>query len=152
MKLDETDAQILTLLQRDARLSMRAIAKQVHLSAPSVAERVKKLEEAGIISGYTVRIDRKKLGFLVDCLIEVTLRNGEIHRFKDFVQTCPNVVFCYCVAGRACYIMMVAAPSLAAIEDLINGMAPYAETVTNVIFSEVPTKSDLIWHSPRMTD
>jgi Lrp/AsnC family leucine-responsive transcriptional regulator len=150
MTLDQTDVQMIRILKRDARLSMRELARRVHLSAPSVSDRIKKLEEEGIVTGYTVKIDRKALGFTVDCLVEVTLRNGDNHRFTAFVRNCPNVIRCYCVAGRACYMMLLTAPSLADIEHLIHEMAPFANTVTNIIFSEVPTSDDLIDRSPKL--
>lgn len=150
IKLDETDIQILELLKKDARLSIRELGRKVHLSAPSVADRVKKLEDEGVISGYTIQINRKVLGFMMNCWVEVTLRNGDIHGFKSFIRNCPNIVHCYCVAGRACYMMLLTAPSLSDIEKLINEMAPFANTVTSIIFSEVPSSDTLISHSPRI--
>lgn len=150
MKLDQTDVQILELLKKDARLSMRELGRNVHLSAPSVADRVKKLEDEGIISGYTIQINRKALGFMMDCWVEVTLRSGDIHGFKSFIKKCPNVIHCYCVAGRACYMLLLSAPLLSDIEKLINDMAPYANTVTSIIFSEVPSSDNLISRSPKI--
>lgn len=150
MKLDNTDIQIIELLKRNAKLSMRELARLVHLSAPSVADRVKRLEDEGIIEGYTIQINRKKLGFALDCWIEVTLRSGDILKFKEFIKNCPNVIKCYCVAGRACYMMLVAASSLPEIERIVNDMAPFAETATSVVFSEVETSNDLIHHTPRV--
>ncbi|WKB36965.1 Lrp/AsnC family transcriptional regulator [Terrilactibacillus sp. S3-3] len=94
MNLDKTDVKIIELLKKDGRLSIRALGRQVHLSPPSVAERVKKLEDEAILTGYTVRVNRKKLGFVIDCFVEVSLRNGDIIRFKTFVETCSNILFC----------------------------------------------------------
>jgi Lrp/AsnC family leucine-responsive transcriptional regulator len=150
IKLDQTDVQILELLKKDARLSIRELGRKVHLSAPSVTDRVRKLEDEGIISGYTIQINRKALGFTMDCWIEITLRNADIQGFNAFISNCPNVVHCYCVAGRACYMMLLTAPALSDIEKLINEMAPFANTVTSIIFSEVPSSDTLIRHSPRI--
>lgn len=148
LKIDRTDLKIIEELKHDARLSMRELGKKVNLSAPSVTERVKKLECAGIITGYTIQIDRKKLGFAVDCLIEVTLKHGDFNHFKTFIKDYPGVVFCYRIAGHACYMMMFTAPTLNEIETFINSITSYAGTVTNVVFSQLETTDDLESHSP----
>lgn len=150
MKIDDIDVRIISALQENARLSMRELGKQVHLSAPSVAERVKKLEDEGIITGYTIKIDHKKLGFNIDCIIEITMRNGIFNRFQTFIKNYPGVIFCYRVTGRSCYILMITAHSLDDIEKFVNDVTPLAETLTNVVFSKVPTSSDLAPNSPNL--
>lgn len=152
MKFDETDVKIISALQKDARLSMRELGKKVHLSAPSVTERVKKLEDEGIISGYTIKINHKKLGFNIECIIEVTLRNGDFVHFKKFIKDYPGVLFCYRVTGQVCYILMLTASSLNEIEKFINSVTTYAETITNVVFSTLPTSDDLAQRSPYINE
>lgn len=143
MKMDETDLAILDVLSKDSRLSMREIAKQVNLSAPSVAERVRKLESQGVIDKYTIRINRKKLGLTLDCLIEVTIKNGDYDKFRRFVEKEPRVVFCCRVAGRACFFVKLSVTGLQEIEAFIDTIAPYAVACTHIIFSEVSLSEDI---------
>ncbi|PWW35115.1 MULTISPECIES: Lrp/AsnC family transcriptional regulator [Paenibacillus] len=137
MNLDRTDYHILRLLHDDARLSMRELARQVNLSPSSVSERVRKLEDTGIIRGYRADIDRSKLGCGVRCMIEVTLRNGEHERFADYIRRLPWAEFAYRVAGKACFMVMLSAPGMSEIEACITELTPYAMTVTHVVFSQV---------------
>ena len=138
MKIDEIDVQILTELQQDARLSMREISKRVNLSAPSVAERVRKLEDMGVIEGYTIQINQKALGRTIGCLIEVTMKNGEYDRFKTFIADDPRSIFCYRIAGEACFLVKLSVREIAEIEEFISSIAPFAKTKTHIVFSEVP--------------
>lgn len=103
MKFDDIDLSILDELSRDSRLSMRELGKKVNLSPPSVTERVRRLESEGVITGYTIGIDRKKLGFGLECIMEVTVRNGDFEKFKAFAQAHPRVLGCWRTAGRACF-------------------------------------------------
>ncbi|AJY74228.1 Lrp/AsnC family transcriptional regulator [Paenibacillus beijingensis] len=143
MKIDETDLSILDVLSKDSRLSLREIAKQVNLSPPSVAERVRKLESQGVIDKYTITVNREKLGLTLDCMIEVTIKNGEYDKFKRFVEKHPRAVFCYRVAGRACFFVKLSVTGLQEIEAFIDEVAQYAVACTHIIFSEVSLSTDM---------
>lgn len=151
MNLDRTDYHILRLLNEDARRSMRELARQVSLSPSSVSERVRRLEDAGVIRGYRADIDRSKLGCGVRCMIEVTLRDGEHERFAEYIRQLPWSEFAYRVAGKACFMVMLSAPGMAEVEACITELSPYAMTVTHVVFSEVAL-SDLILHPENVLD
>ena len=93
MQLDRVDRKILNELYNDSRLSMRELAKRVNLSAPSTAERVRKLESEGVIQKYTIDIDYKKAGLVLDCILEITLKNGDslaTHYAVGDAQLSPN--------------------------------------------------------------
>lgn len=143
MNLDATDYHILRMLREDARRSMRELARLVNLSPTSVGERVRRLEDAGIIEGYEVKINRSRLGCGVRCLLEVTLRNGEHERFAEYIRQLPWSEYAYRVAGKACFIVMLSAPGMAEIEACINELSSYATTVTHVVFSTLELQ-DLI--------
>lgn len=144
MIIDATDKKILAELLENSRLSMRELAKKVNLSAPSVAERVRKLESEGIIGGYTIHIDYKKLGFGIDCFMEITLRKGEYEKFKQKIAENPMADFCYRIAGRACYIVKLRLQSLQELESFINEITIYAETVTHIALSEIQIHENLL--------
>ncbi|ANB58662.1 HTH-type transcriptional regulator lrpC [Anoxybacillus sp. B7M1] len=148
MKIDEIDLQIIAELKKDARLSMRELGRKVRLSPPSVTERVKRLEEHGVIEGYTIQINRKKLGFTIDCMMEVTIKNGEYKRFKEFIEQYPTALSCYRIAGRACYMVMLTVSRLEEIEEFINDISAFATTLTHIIFSEVKINNHLEARTP----
>jgi Lrp/AsnC family leucine-responsive transcriptional regulator len=144
MKIDKTDIQIIEELKKNARLSMRELGRKINLSPPSVTERVKRLEDAGIIEGYTIQINRKKLGFVMDCLMEITLKNGDYSRFKSFIETHPRALFCYRIAGQACYIVMLTVTKLEEIEEFINEITSFTSTVSHIVFSEIIIQNSIL--------
>lgn len=148
MKIDEIDIRILQELKKNARLSMRELGKKINLSPPSVAERVRRLEDQGVIEGYTVSINRKKLGFAIDCLIEVSIKNGEYQRFQQYIESHPRMVFCYRITGESCYMVKLSVVSLKEIEDFINEVCTFAKTVSHIVISEVKPQPDAEWQLP----
>ncbi|ATH95596.1 AsnC family transcriptional regulator [Bacillus glycinifermentans] len=140
MNIDELDFKIIEELKKDSRLSMRELGRKITLSAPSVTERVRRLEAFGVIKRYTLDIDYQKIGLPVSCIIEATVKNGEYERFKAYIERLPNIEFCYRIAGAACYMLKINAANLEEVEAFINRTSPYAQTVTHVIFSEIKTK------------
>lgn len=136
MKTDEIDARILHELQTDSRISIRELSKRVNLSPPSVTERVRRLEDHHIIEGYTIRLNKRELGFTIDCIIEVTMRDGQYEKFKSFIKDYKYSEWCYRIAGAACFIVKLSVPSLADIEQFINAVSAYAFTKTSIVFSK----------------
>lgn len=141
--MDNIDVRILSELQNDSRLSIRELSKRVNLSPPSVAERVRKLEDKGIIEGYTIKINRKKMGFSIDCFVMITMKNGEHERFRHFISDYPRSEFCYRIAGDACFLVKLNVESLDQIEEFINRVTPFATTRTQIAFSEVPVDTNV---------
>ncbi|MBM7703042.1 Lrp/AsnC family transcriptional regulator [Metabacillus iocasae] len=141
MKMDDVDLHILEELQKDSRLSMRELAKKVNLSAPSVTERVRRLEEADILKKYTIDINYEKLGLTVECYVEITMKNGEYERFKSFIAAYPYAQFCERIAGQACFITKLKLPHLQQLEEFINEVTPFAKTISHVVLSNVNMKS-----------
>lgn len=143
MKIDEIDVRILHELQTDCRISIRELSKRVHLSPPSVTERVRRLEDNNIIEGYTVRLNKKELGFTIDCVIEVTMRDGQYEKFKSFIKDYKYSEWCYRIAGVACFIVKLSVPSLGDIEQFINAVSSFALTETSIVFSKVEVNDNI---------
>ncbi len=137
MKFDEIDAMILSELEKNSRLSIRELSKRINLSPSSVTERLKRLEDNRIIEGYTISINKKNLGLSINCIIKVTMRNGEYERFKNFIKDYNHSEWCYRIAGDGCFLVKLSVKDLGEIEKFINEVSPYAITSTNIIFSEV---------------
>lgn len=137
MKTDEIDVRILQELQADSRISIRELSKRVNLSPPSVTERVRRLEDHNVIEGYTIRLNKKELGFGIDCIVQVTMKDGQYEKFKNFIQDDKHSEWCYRIAGAACFIVKLSVPSLEDIEQFINAVSSYAQTNTSIVFSKV---------------
>ncbi|KZE64302.1 AsnC family transcriptional regulator [Fictibacillus phosphorivorans] len=144
MKMDEMDFKIIEELRKDARLSMRELAKRVNLSSPSVTERVRRLESKGIIEEYTIKTNPKKMGYGAECIIEVTLKQAEYDRFKLIVQRHPGVVFCYRISGKSCYMVKLNVVAMQDVEQFIDLITPFAYTATYFILSEVPIRPNSV--------
>lgn len=139
MKMDNTDIKILMELQADSRLSIRELSKRVNLSPPSVTERIRKLEDNGVIEGYTIKINEKALGLSIQCIIQIDIKNGQFDKFKKFIYNHPRVDFCYRIAGHSCILVKLSVQSISEIEQFIDSISSLdSTTTTNIIFSEVP--------------
>ncbi|MBU3137615.1 Lrp/AsnC family transcriptional regulator [Clostridium gasigenes] len=144
MKMDNTDIKILKELQQDSRLSIRELSKRVNLSPPSVTERIRKLEDSGIIDGYTIKVNEKSLGLDIQCIIQIDLKNSEFEKFKKFIYNHPRVNFCYRIAGQSCILVKLSVKSISEIEKFVDSIASLnATTSTHIIFSQIPTNESV---------
>ncbi len=151
-ELDAVDRKIVRQLALDGRASYQAIADEVGLSRPAVMERVKRLEEAGYITGYGARVDRLKAGFPVTAFIAVRYTNsdyvGDEPRMRELEQH-PGVLECHHVAGADCYILKVAAPDLERLQGLLRDLRGTAEhsqmnTRTTIVLSTLFEKPGFV--------
>ena len=133
--LDALDTEILKLLATDARTPMRDLARAVGLSAPSTAERVRRLEEAGVIEGYTTRVNPAAIGLPLGAYLRIRPMPGELSRVAALLAALPQIISCDRVTGDDCFIAKALVPSVAELETLIDGLMPYASTNTSVIVS-----------------
>jgi DNA-binding Lrp family transcriptional regulator len=99
MSLDETDAKVLKALTEDARLSSRQIAKQCNISIGTALSRIKKMEEQGIIKGYTALLDQEKLGYELTVVTEITVSKGRLLEMENEIARIPNVCCVYDLTG-----------------------------------------------------
>lgn len=115
MTLDRIDQRILRVLAREGRISNRALAERVGLSATPCLNRVRRLEQDGVIAGYAARIDQEKLGYTFDVFVFVTLEKQVseiIERFEAKIRHCDEVIDCYRMTGRYDYIVRVVSRDL----------------------------------------
>jgi Lrp/AsnC family transcriptional regulator, leucine-responsive regulatory protein len=151
-ELDAVDRKIVRQLALDGRASYQAIADEVGLSRPAVMERVKRLEEAGYITGYGARVDRLKAGYPVTAFVAVRYTNsdyvGDEPRMRELEQH-PGVLECHHVAGEDCYILKVAAPDLERLQGLLRDLRSTAEhsqmnTRTTIVLSTLFEKPGFV--------
>lgn len=121
--LDEVDIQLLALLQSDGRMTNADLAKQVNLSPPSVLQRVRALEKAGLIRGYFALLDYERLGLKITALAMISLslhQEQPIERFRKQIQTIPEVLECYHVSGEFDFLLKIVVKDMRAYEQLIR--------------------------------
>ena len=138
--LDRIDAKLLAALVEDARISVAELARRVRLSPPSVSERLRRLEEAGVIEGYTVRVNPTALGLPIAAWLRVRPVPGEMKRVAGILQGLPEIVECDRVTGEDCFIARVHVKSMSHLEEVIDAVIPYAMTNTSIVQSSPVAK------------
>ena len=141
--LDATSWEILRALQEDARLSFSELGRRVGLSPPAVAERVRKLEEAGIIVGYHARVCTEKIGYQFTAFIRMATTSEQCPIVSAFVADLPEVLECHRITGSDSFMLKVIASSVAHLEALIDRLMPYGQLTTSVVLSS-PVKNRVI--------
>jgi Lrp/AsnC family leucine-responsive transcriptional regulator len=134
--LDGKDWQLLEALQRDARLTYAELGRLVRLSAPAVAERVRRLEDAGVIAGYRAVIDPKRLGYSIDAMVRLRCDGGVCSRIGVLVADVPEVLECRRLAGEDSALLHVVALSVAHLETVLDRLLkihPSVSTTTLVV-------------------
>jgi Lrp/AsnC family leucine-responsive transcriptional regulator len=140
--VDSIDARLLRALAEDARVTMADLAREVGLSAPSVTERVRKLEEAGIIQGYGAEVNPAALGLGLAAYIRIRPMPGQLRKVAELLAELDSIVECDRVTGEDCFIAKAHLRDVAALETLIDRIIPYAMTNTSIIQSS-PVKRRL---------
>lgn len=139
-QIDTLDEQILAALQANGRLTMKALAEQVGLSSPAMIERVRRLEERGVISGYRAVVSPPALGRPLTALIAAEVAQPNYDAFLQSVQANPAVVECHRTAGPATYVVKVNVPDTEGLERLVDDLSAAGALCTTslVLSSPVP--------------
>ncbi|NQK45101.1 Lrp/AsnC family transcriptional regulator [Streptococcus suis] len=104
--MDSIDSQILELLTQNSRMKVKDMAEQIHMTAPAITSRIQKLEDQGIITGYTTQIDRVKIGYPVHVFITVTMKVQTHTPYLDYVASfSPQIAQHHRIAGSGCYLI-----------------------------------------------
>ena len=136
VQLDDIDWQIIAALQEDARTGYRELGRQVVLTAPAVANRVRRLEEAGVILGYSARIDPAAVGYGVEGFIHIASGGRrQSHAIAAQAKAEPRVLEDHRVAGQSDHIIRVVAESLSALEPFIEALNDDGRPMTSLVFS-----------------
>jgi Lrp/AsnC family leucine-responsive transcriptional regulator len=133
--LDSVDWSLLHELQDDARLSYAELARRVHMSTPAVAERVRRLEQQGVITGYHARVSLPETGWPVLALVRMACHGPTCLLRDPTVHDWPEVLEIHRVTGSECAIVKVAAPSMAGFESLIDRLAVYGTPASTLVLS-----------------
>lgn len=132
-EMDGYDKKILALLQEDGRMSFSEIGRRIHLTSPAVGERVKRLEEANIIEGFTARINLRALGYSFEAFINVIV---ESHRALDaWARERPEVLALHTTTGAHCALLRLAVTSPEHLQALISSLGTLGKTTTSIVLS-----------------
>ncbi len=137
--LDEIDWKILTQLQKDARTSFAELGRRVGLTTPAIIERVRKLEDAKIITGYRVEIDTAKVGLPITAFIRMSITGIDYSHIIEAVKESTEILECHRATGGDSFIMKVAVADVGHLQVIIDKLTPYGITTTSIVLSSPVT-------------
>ena len=135
-EIDDADRCLLEALRRDARMSLKELAEHVGLSSPSVAERIRRLQERGVIRGFTVEIDPAALGFPLQAIVRIRPLPGKIHLVQRLIEETPQIVECDKITGDDCFVARLHVRSMQEIDTILDRIADKASTSTSMVKSQ----------------
>jgi Lrp/AsnC family leucine-responsive transcriptional regulator len=131
--LDQTDRKIIGELTTDGRVSLAELGRRVSLSPPAVAERVHRLERAGVITGYRAEIDARSLGFDLTAIVRIKPAPGQLQRIPELAVEIAQVGECHRITGEDCFYLKVYLRSIDELSALLDRFLAYGETTTSLI-------------------
>ena len=134
-RLDEVNLRLLAELQDDARLTNAELGRRVGLSAPAVAERLSRLQEAGVITGYHAAVDPRALGFSLTAILRIRPAPRELPKVAELAQATPEVVECHRITGEDCFFMRLHVRDVTHLEEVIDAFAFFGQTTTSILQS-----------------
>jgi Lrp/AsnC family transcriptional regulator, leucine-responsive regulatory protein len=132
---DAVNLRILTELQQNPRLTMSELGRRVGLSSPAVTERVRRLEELGIIQGYRLDLNPAALGLPLAAYVRIRPNPGQLPQIADLAQHIPEIVECHRVTGEDCFIVKVYLPGIDQLDRILDAFLLYGTTTTSLIQS-----------------
>jgi Lrp/AsnC family leucine-responsive transcriptional regulator len=133
--LDDIGWHLLEELQEDARISYAELGRRVGLSTPAVMERVRKMEDAEIITGYRAEINPEKVGFHVTAFIRIELEHEVLPRLNSLFRDIPEIIECHRVTGNDSLILKLHVSSISHLETVIQRITPYGMPATSIVLS-----------------
>jgi len=140
--LDRTDWRLLAELQRDGRATFAELARAVAMSASAVAERIRRLEEAGVIAGYQATINPERVGLTVMAFVRLRYPTGNYRPFHAMLDSTPEIVEAHHVTGEDCFVLKVLARSMRHLEEVTGRISGLGPVTTSVVYSSpLPARS-----------
>jgi Lrp/AsnC family leucine-responsive transcriptional regulator len=140
-RLDETDRKIVGQLTSDGRVSFAELGRRVNLSSPAVAERVQRLERAGVITGYRAELDPRMIGYPLTAIVRVKPAPGQLPRIPELAAEISEVAECHRITGEDCFFIKVHLRSIDELGSVLDRFLDYGETTTSIVnASPVPRR------------
>ncbi|MFK0162734.1 Lrp/AsnC family transcriptional regulator [Rhizobium sp. NPDC090279] len=131
--LNDTDQRMLEALARNARISLKELAEVAGLSSPSAAERLRRLEERGVISAFTIDIAPEAIGYPLQAIVRIRPLPGQLHVVERIIQETPEFIECDKVTGDDCFIGRLVVRSMGELDGILDKITERAETNTSMI-------------------
>jgi Lrp/AsnC family transcriptional regulator, leucine-responsive regulatory protein len=132
-QLDLTDRNIIGELLEDGRISIAELGRRVNLSPPAVAERVRRLEQSGVITGYRADIDVRKLGYPLTAIVRVKPAPGRLPKIQELAGEIPEVGECHRITGEDCFYLKIHLRSIDELSDQLDRFLVHGQTTTSLI-------------------
>jgi Lrp/AsnC family transcriptional regulator, leucine-responsive regulatory protein len=132
-RLDATDRKIIGELLEDGRVSLAELGRRVSLSPPAVAERVKRLEEASVITGYRAEIDLRKLGYQLIAIVRIKPSPGQLSKIPELAEQIPEIAECHRITGEDCFYLKVHLRSIDELSGLLDRFLVHGQTTTSIV-------------------
>jgi Lrp/AsnC family transcriptional regulator, leucine-responsive regulatory protein len=139
--LDHYDSKILALLQADARLTMAELSRRINLSQPATAERVRKLEASGVITGYRAVVDAQVLGFNIRALVRIGRSNFD--KVKKLLEKTPEVRTAHNITGEDSWLIEITVRDVAHLDAVISKFCELGETSTSIVLNTIARDAPL---------
>jgi Lrp/AsnC family leucine-responsive transcriptional regulator len=133
--LDPINRRLLQELQADARVTIAELGRRINLSAPAVAERVQRLERAGVITGYRAEVDPKAIGFPIAAVVRVRPTTRQLQKIPELAREIPEVVDCHRITGEDCFFVKLHLRSMDDLEEILDRFIVLGQTTTSIIHS-----------------
>ena len=133
--LDPVNVRLLAELQQDPRIPMTALARRVGMSSPAVTERVRRLEECGVIRGYRLDVNPAALGLPLTAFIRVRPNAGYLPKVAELAKSIPEVVECHRITGEDCFIVKVYLPAMDQLDRILDRFLLLGTTTTSIVQS-----------------
>jgi Lrp/AsnC family leucine-responsive transcriptional regulator len=133
--LDEINRRLLQELQADARVSIAELGRRINLSAPAVADRLQRLERAGVITGYHAEVDPKAIGYPIAAVVRVRPTTRQLQKIPELAREIPEVVDCHRITGEDCFFVKLHLRSMDDLEGILDRFIVLGQTTTSIIHS-----------------
>ncbi|MGL4726138.1 MAG: Lrp/AsnC family transcriptional regulator [Scandinavium sp.] len=133
--IDAIDRAIIACLTKDARVSLKVLSAEVGLTSPSTAERLKRLEERGVIQGYSAKVNLAALGYTLQALVRIKPLPGLLQKVEKYLQAMAQCIECDKVTGEDCFIARLVVTDIGQLDTLLDGLAELAQCNTSIVKS-----------------
>lgn len=135
--LDNTDMEVLDELSKNSRMTMKELGKKVHLTAPAASTRVEKLEQSGIIEGFTIKVNQAKLGYFIHAFITIMIQDVSHHSYMSFIKAQDEyLINNYKISGDGCYLLECKFPSNELMNEFLERLNNHANYKLSIVINK----------------